>query len=98
MHPVVRDAIAAEPDIGSGDASKCLPGWLNSFAEKFQAGEGWDMGPSCVRALFHTLIAAQQRTARLVRERDEVLNSLLNLKGNSDESGQMGIPGPASDD
>jgi hypothetical protein len=70
-HPVVRAAVEAEPGIGSGDASPCLPGWIDSFARWHEKGEGTTLTPGMVRALLHTLIAARERARRLARERDQ---------------------------
>jgi hypothetical protein len=68
---VERATLESEPDIGSGDCSKCLPGWIETFCAKFQAGGGYMMSHAAVSALAHTLIAAKIRCERLVRERDE---------------------------
>jgi hypothetical protein len=70
--------LAAEPNIGAGDESKCLPGWIRSFCEWLEAGKGVTLSHNAVSALAHTLIAARERAARLVRERDELRRSTSN--------------------
>lgn len=75
-HPLIAQVIAGEPDIGSGDESKCLPGWLNSFCEWFEKGEPRTFSHGEIRALCHTLIAARQRARRLAKERDEARGTL----------------------
>jgi hypothetical protein len=76
MHPCEARTLAAEPDLGSGDVSKCLPGWIKTLCEKFEAGEGYTLSPSAVSALAHTLIAARVRCHRLIKERDEARGRL----------------------
>lgn len=71
---VILDAVLAEPDMGSGDESKCLPGWINTMATAYSKNEGYTLSPSAVGALLHTLLAARQRTRRLVKERNEHRN------------------------
>ena len=69
-HPLVQKVLDDEPGIGSGDESKCLPGWIDSFCKWFEEGKGTTLSHDAVRALAHTLIAAQQRAKRLATERD----------------------------
>lgn len=73
-HPLIAEVIAAELNIGSGDESECLPGWINSFCEWHSESNGATLSKGAVRALTHTLIAARERARRLVRERDEARN------------------------
>jgi hypothetical protein len=75
LHPLEIETREAEPNIGSGDVSKCLPGWIKTFCEKFEAGDGYTMSHAAVNALAHTLIAARARCERLARERDEARNA-----------------------
>jgi hypothetical protein len=75
-HPSVAATLAHEPDIGSTDESKCLPGWITSFCRKFEEGQGWALSHNAIIALCHTLIAARERSKRLVRERDEARSAL----------------------
>jgi hypothetical protein len=72
VHPVEAKTLEHEPTIGSTDVSECLPGWIKTFCEKFEAGEGYVMSHEAVRALAHTLIAARARNHRLIAERDEL--------------------------
>ena len=67
----IRQVLENEPELGSGDESKCLPGWIDSFCEWYEKGEGQTLSKQAVTALFHTLLAARERARRLVRERDE---------------------------
>jgi hypothetical protein len=73
--PEVQALLEREPDLGAGDESKCLPGWIDSFCKWFREGRGATLSHAAVSALAHTLIAARQRARRLVRERDEARNS-----------------------
>lgn len=66
-----------EPSLGSGDESRCLPGWIETFCEKHRTGEGYNMSAGAVSALAHTLIAARIRCHRLVAERDAALRQAL---------------------
>lgn len=70
---------AREPNLGEGDTSKCLPGWIDTFVRQFETGHGYDMTHNAVGNLCHTLIAAMVRTERLVRERDEALAKIEEL-------------------
>lgn len=71
-HPLIAKCIADESTIGAGDESKCLPGWLNEFANHVERGSlDIELSKHGYRALFHTLLAARQRARRLVKERDE---------------------------
>lgn len=72
-HQVVARLLEHEPELGAGDESKCLPGWINSFADWFEKGEEVKLRPSMVSALLHTLVAARQRARRLVAERNKAL-------------------------
>lgn len=72
-HPVARQAVEADPGLGAGDESACLPGWIRTFCEKFEAGRGMTLSPAAVRNLLHTLIAARQRARRLATERDNAV-------------------------
>lgn len=69
-HPVIQQVLMREPDIGAGDESRCLAGWLDTFCNKWAVGEGITLNHAATGALLHTLIAARQRTRRLVQERD----------------------------
>jgi hypothetical protein len=71
VHPVEADTRQAQPGLGTGDVSPCLPGWIKTFCEKYERGEGYVLSHSAVGAVCHTLIAARVRAARLIRERDE---------------------------
>ena len=75
-HRQVQMLLDAEPNLGSGDESKCLPGWINSFCEWFEKGEPVTLSHSAISALGHTLIAARERARRLVKERDEIRRQL----------------------
>lgn len=71
-HPFAREIVEKhDPGIGSTDASLCLPGWIDSFCEWHLRGEGYTLSKHQVTAILHTLVAARERAARLVRERDE---------------------------
>ena len=72
MNETEQKIIANEPNIGSGDTSICLPGWIKSFCEAFEAGKGMNLSHNAVRALCHTLIAGRVRVERLVDERNEL--------------------------
>ena len=73
-HPLVREIIEEHDlKIGTTDVSECLPGWINSFCEWHEAGKGTTLSKHAVTALLHTLIAARERSRRLVRERDEAI-------------------------
>lgn len=61
----------AEPELGAGDVSICLPGWIKTFCQKFDEGKGYELSHNAVSALAHTLIAARVRCHRLIEERDE---------------------------
>lgn len=74
MHPAERRLLDAEPDLGAGDASECLPGWIESFCGWFEKGGPVTLSPAAVSALAHTLVAARVRAERLVRERDAARN------------------------
>lgn len=74
-HPVVSALLAAELGLGAGDESKCLPGWIASFCDWFEEGQGRTLSHCAVSALCHTLIAARERTRRLVRERDAAITA-----------------------
>jgi hypothetical protein len=71
MNEVERKTLEAQPTLGASDVSKCLPGWITTFCEKFEAKEGYTLTHSAVSALCHTLIAARARAKRLVAERDK---------------------------
>lgn len=75
-HRIERASREREPDIGHGDESLCLPGWIHTICEKFAEGNGYILSHSALEALGHTLIAARARAERLVRERDEALARL----------------------
>jgi hypothetical protein len=62
--------ISGEPEIGAGDESKCLPGWIKSFIDYYNTGEGITLSHEATKALLHTLVAAKARAKRLVAERD----------------------------
>lgn len=70
-HPVVFLCQQHQPDIGSGDESKCIAEWINTLGDKWEKGEGISLSKGAVVNLLHTLVAAQIRTRRLVKERDE---------------------------
>lgn len=74
VHPCEEKVLANNPDIGKDDVSKCLPGWIKTFCEKFEAGKGYVMSPSTVSALCHTLIAGRARCHRLIKERDDLVD------------------------
>lgn len=69
-HPVVALILERQPDLGAGDESHCLPSWIKTFADKWQANEGVTLSRGATGALLHTLVAARQRARRLVIERD----------------------------
>lgn len=73
MHYVEQRTLEHQPSLGDDDISKCLPGWVKTFCDKFESGEGFVMSPSAVSNLCHTLIAARARCHRLIRERDAAL-------------------------
>lgn len=77
---LIAKVLAREPDLGSGDASKCLPGWINTFCKKFEEHQGYQMSHAAVGNLCHTLIAAKLRAERLVRERDDAIRKLEEMK------------------
>lgn len=72
IHPVEKLILDRQPDLGSGDESKCLPDWIGSFCRKWDEGGEMVLSHNAVGNLLHTLVAAQQRTRRLVKERDRV--------------------------
>ena len=74
-HPQEEKLLLVDPSLGSEDVSKCLPGWIKTFCEKFEKGEGYVMSHSAVSALAHTLIAARVRCHRLIQERDDARKS-----------------------
>lgn len=78
--------LAREPNLGSTDVSKCLPGWIDTFVAKFSEGNGFTMSHNAVSALGHTLIAAKIRAERLVRERDEALKRIQELENVATEA------------
>jgi hypothetical protein len=84
-HPVIKQVLDREPELGAGDASKCLPGWIETFCKNWEAGVGITLSKAAAGNLLHTLIAARQRNRRLVKERDE-LRRLLQETGEKDES------------
>jgi len=69
-HRVARVTLEAQSGLGMDDVSKCLPGWIKTFCEKSEAGEGCVLSHSAVNAIAHTLIAARARQHRLISERD----------------------------
>jgi hypothetical protein len=71
MHQLEHKTLESDPNMGSSDVSKCLPGWIKTFCEKFEAKQGYLLTHAAVSALGHTLIAARVRAARLVGERDK---------------------------
>lgn len=75
VHQAEKITLEHQSSLGGDDVSKCLPGWIKTFCEKFEAGEGFEMSPSAVSAMVHTLIAARARCHRLIRERDAARNS-----------------------
>ena len=70
-HRVIRITLEAQPNLGEGDESKCLPAWLNTFCKKWEEGGEMTLSHNAVGNLLHTLIAARERARRLVRERDD---------------------------
>src|SRR5690606_17695757 len=70
VHRIESMVLAMEPSIGTSDVSDCLPGWIKTFCEKHEAGEGYEISKHAVRSLLHTLIAARARQHRLAAERD----------------------------
>ncbi len=76
IHPAEQRTVEQQPSLGGDDVSKCLPGWIRTFCEKFESGEGFVMSHSAVNALCHTLIAARARCHRLIGERDAAILSL----------------------
>lgn len=69
---IIAQVLEHDPELGSSDVSKCLPGWIKTFCEKFEQKQGYELSHDAVSALCHTLIAARIRAERLVRERDEL--------------------------
>lgn len=72
-HPTVIKILETEPNLGSGDASKCLPGWIKSLADDYDKNVEITFSHNSVGALLHTLVAARQRSERLVRERNNTM-------------------------
>ncbi|MGC1273918.1 MAG: hypothetical protein WBC44_09440 [Planctomycetaceae bacterium] len=71
VETVTQQVLDREPDLGAGDESRCLPGWIESFCRKWEAKEGMTLSHAAVGNLLHTMIAARRRTQRLVKERNE---------------------------
>ena len=80
VEEVIQLILNREPNLGSADVSKCLPGWIKTFVEKYELGKGFDMSHNAVGALAHTLIAGKLRVERLILERDAALAELAKLK------------------
>jgi len=70
----------AEPYLGVGDTSKCLPSWLVEFAKRIKLNADWVMSPTTIRSIAHTLAGARVRNARLARQRDEALAENARLR------------------
>lgn len=80
MHKVEQNLLDNEPMIGDGDASLCLPSWIQSFCEWFNTNESHEFSHDAISALTHTLIAAKVRAARLVNERDSLAKYIDRLE------------------
>lgn len=87
MHSVEKSVLENEPNIGAGDASKCLPSWIEYFCWWFEEGNGKLLDHATVTALAHTLIAARVRAERLVKERDEIKKLFLELAEHAEYCG-----------
>jgi hypothetical protein len=83
---LIEQVLQREPNLGEGDASKCLPGWINTFCKKFEERQGYTLSHEGVNALCHTLIAARFRAERLVRERDALAAELEQLRAAVDST------------
>lgn len=53
--------LKAQPHLGEGYESECLPGWIESFGRWHREGEGKELNQGAVSSLAHTLIAARRR-------------------------------------
>lgn len=74
--------LKAQPQLGEGYESKCLPGWIESFGRWHR--EGWikELSPGAVSNLLHTLIAARRRNWLMGREieRLQAENATLDVR------------------
>lgn len=78
---IVAQILEREPNLGGTDVSKCLPGWIKTFVQKFESREEYTLSHNAIGNLCHTLIAARIRAERLVRERDAALERIKHLEG-----------------
>lgn len=73
IHAAEQATVEHDPNIGLGDVSKCLPGWIKTLCQANAAGRDHSLSAGSLGALLHTLIAARVRQHRLIGERDAAL-------------------------
>ena len=70
VHDVEKNAVETDPNLGVGDSSDWLPGWIRESCIKYAAGGDWTLNVREVADLNQLLIAVRMRTHRLCGERD----------------------------
>lgn len=73
----VRKAVegALNPDATvENDTCPCLDDWIKTFGNCFDLNKGITLSPNGAAALYHTLLVSRIRVAKLVDERDAVIN------------------------
>lgn len=68
MHPVEIQIREAQPSLGDGYESRCLPDWIASLCKRWERGEGVQYDRNTMGNLLHTLIAAKIRNERMAAE------------------------------
>ena len=68
MHPVEIQLREAQPNLGDGYESRCLPDWIASLCKRWERGEGVQYDRNTMGNLLHTLVAAKVRNQKMAAE------------------------------
>ena len=76
LHPLERKTREAQPNLGGGHYSKCLPAWIARCCDKFNDPNGIAFDQYDTSALAHTLIAARWRNEKMAAEIERLREEL----------------------
>jgi hypothetical protein len=79
LHPLERKTREAQPKLGDGHYSKCLPTWIARCCDKFNDPNGIAFDMYDTNALAHTLIAARVRNEKMAAEIQRLREALRDM-------------------